>query len=175
MQIEECILGRRSIRSFRPGRVPDELILTGLQLASAAPSAGNTQEREYIVVRDRAQKERLMKAALGQRAILESDVTVAFCGDLDRISSRYGKRGREFYLLQDVAAAVQNFLLYIHSQGLGAVWIGAFNDSEVSRILCLPDHVIPVALVPVGIPGEVPRTPPRRELKEMLHWEKWTD
>ncbi|MEM2839179.1 MAG: nitroreductase family protein [Thermoplasmata archaeon] len=175
MDLESCILGRRSIRSFRPGHVPDEVILTGLRLASAAPSAGNTQEREFIIVRDRAQKERLMNAALGQESILESDVTVAFCGDLDMISSRYGKRGREFYIFQDVAAAVQNFLLYIHSQGLGAVWIGAFNDSEVSKVLGLPHHVIPIALVPVGKPGEVPRAPPRRELKEMLHLEKWPD
>lgn len=175
MELESCILGRRSIRDFRPGRVPDELILTGLRLASAAPSAGNSQEREYIIVRDRVQKERLMNAALGQESIIESDVTVAFCGDLERISARYGKRGREFYVFQDVAAAIQNFLLYIHSQGLGAVWIGAFNDSEVSEVLALPHYIKPIALVPVGKPGEVPQTPPRRDLDEMIHWEKWPD
>lgn len=175
MELENCILGRRSIRRFRPGNVPDELILTGLRLASAAPSAGNSQEWEYIIVRDRVQKERLTNASLGQRSILESDVTVVFCGNLERISARYGKRGQEFYVFQDVAAAIQNFLLYIYSQGLGAVWIGAFNDSEISDVLGLPYYVKPIALVPVGKPAEAPQAPPRRDLKEMLHWEKWSD
>ncbi|MDH4123491.1 MAG: nitroreductase family protein, partial [Thermoplasmata archaeon] len=89
--------------------------------------------------------------------------------------SSYGNRGEEFYVLQDVAAAVENFLLYIHSQGLGAVWIGAFNDAEVSRILALPPMIRPVAIVPVGIPGEVPARRPRRNLDDLIHREKWTD
>ena len=166
--------GRRSIRRFKRGSISDEVIRHGLELANAAPSAGNLQARDFIIVRQPAQKRALTEAALGQEEIKEADLAVIFCANLERISS-YGNRGEEFYVLQDVAAAVENFLLYIHSQGLGAVWIGAFNDAEVSRILALPPMIRPVAIVPVGIPGEVPARRPRRNLDDLIHREKWTD
>jgi len=174
MDLENCILGRRSIRRFKAGPVPDEVIMTGLKLANAAPSAGNLQAREFIIVRDPDRKKLLSEAALDQQEPTMADVVVVFCANLDRMSS-YGKRGREFYILQDVGASVQNFLLYIHSQGLGAVWIGAFNDTKVSEVLELPHVIKPVAIVPVGIPAEVPKNPEKRSLDEMTHREKWRD
>jgi nitroreductase len=172
MDIENCIMGRRSIRKYKPGRVSDEVIRRGIELAEAAPDAGNLQEREYVVVRDAAVKKALSRASLGQTQPQSADVVVVFCSSDSRISD-YGKRGIELYAPQDVAAAVQNFLLYIHSQGLGAVWIGAFNESQVCEALGLPRHIRPLAIVPVGMPGEVPRQSEKRPLNEKIHREKW--
>lgn len=118
MDVENCIMGRRSIRKYKPGRVSDEVIRRGIELAEAAPDAGNLQEREYVVVRDATIKKALSAASLGQPQPKTADVIVIFCSSEERISG-YGKRGIELYAPQDVAAAVQNFLLYIHSQGLG--------------------------------------------------------
>lgn len=173
MEIENCILGRRSIRVFRPGTVPDAVIRFGLELASAAPSAGNLQAREFIVVRDRALREKISEGALNQTGPVTSDVTVVFCSNMERISS-YGRRGLDLYVLQDVAAAVENFLLYIHSQGFGAVWIGAFNENAISEALELPPLIRLLAIVPVGISGEAPAPPRKRALDEMIHHEKWS-
>jgi len=174
MDIENCILGRRSVRKYRPGDVPDTVIRFGLELANAAPSAGNLQAREFVVVRDAEIKGKLSQAALGQSQPGMSDVTVIFCANLNRIAS-YGNRGAELYVLQDVAAAVENFLLYMHSQGFGAVWIGAFNENAVSEILELPKYIRPLAIVPVGLPGEVPSPSPKRPLNDIIHSEKWSD
>jgi len=174
MDIESCILGRRSIRRYRTGKVPDAVIRFGLELANAAPSAGNLQAREFVVVRDDTLKKALSEAALGQSQPEMSDVSVVFCANLDRVSS-YGRRGAELYVLQDVAAAVQDFLLYVHSQGFGAVWIGAFNENAVSTALDLPSFIRPLAIVPIGVPGETPRPPPKRPLDEMIHSEKWSN
>ena len=172
MDVENCITGRRSIRRYKPGRVSDEVIRRGIELAEAAPDAGNLQEREYIVVRDAATKKALSAASLGQPQPQTADVVVVFCSSDERISD-YGKRGIELYAPQDAAAAVQNFLLYIHSLGLGAVWIGAFNESQVSEALGLPRYMRPMAIVPVGLPGEVPRPSEKRPLDEKIHKEKW--
>ena len=172
MDIENCILGRRSVRRFRKGSVPDDVIMRGIELAESAPNAGNLQEREYIVVRNQGTKERLSAAALQQPQPSQADVVVVFCANLDRMGD-YGRRGTEIYVPQDVAAAIENFLLYIHSQGFGAVWIGAFTESEVSAALDLPKFIKPLALVPVGLPGEVPKTPSKRPHREKVHNEKW--
>lgn len=172
MDIENCILGRRSVRRYKQGRIPDEIITRGIELADAAPSAGNLQEREYIVVRDPAMKKALSDAALSQSQPTDADVVVVFCADLDKMGN-YGHRGTELYTPQDVAAAIENFLLYVHSQGYGAVWIGAFTESEVSAVLNLPKYIKPLALVPVGIPGEIPKPPPKKPVREKMHSEKW--
>jgi nitroreductase len=57
-------------------------------------------------------------------------------------------------------------MLVAYSLGLGTVWVGAFNEKEVSKILTLPDHLRPVAIIPVGYPAESPSRPgkvPREE------------
>ena len=172
MDIENCILGRRSVRRYKDGRVPDEVITRGIEMADAAPSAGNLQEREYIIVRDPGIKKALSSAALNQQQPADADVVVVFCADLDKMGN-YGKRGTELYTPQDIAAAIENFLLYVHSQGYGAVWIGAFTESEVSAILDLPRYIKPFAIVPVGIPGEVPKPPQKKPLSDKIHSEKW--
>lgn len=172
MDIENCILGRRSVRVYRPGGIPDEAIERGIELAEQAPCAGNLQEREYVVVRSREVKEKLSSAALSQPQPKEANVVVVFCANLERMGN-YGRRGAELYAPQDVAAAIENFLLFIHSQGYGAVWIGAFTESKVSEALDLPGYIKPLAIVPVGIPGEVPKAPSKRPLNEKIHYEKW--
>lgn len=172
MDIENCILGRRSVRRYKDGRVPEEVIARGIELADAAPSAGNLEEREYIIVRDQEIKKALSAAALNQPQPANADVVVVFCADLDKMGN-YGKRGTELYMPQDVAAAIENFLLYVHSQGYGAVWIGAFTESAVSSVLDLPRYIKPMAIVPVGIPGEVPKSPQKKPLSNKIHSEKW--
>jgi nitroreductase len=172
MDVENCITGRRSVRKFKRGNVSDELVRRGIELAESAPDAGNVQEREYVIVRDPEVKKALSAASLGQPQPQTADVVVVFCSSEERIS-KYGKRGIELYAPQDVAAAVQNFLLFIHSQGLGAVWIGAFNEAMVSEALGLPRFIRPMVIVPVGLPGEVPNPVEKRPLAEKTHMEKW--
>src|SRR3990170_390322 len=92
--------------------------------------------------------------------------------NLQRIG-KYGPRGRDLYALQDAAAATENLLLAAHAEGLGSVWIGAFDEGAVVRLLDLPRHVRPVALLPIGEPAEDPAAPERLPLSEILHWDRW--
>ena len=67
------------------------------------------------------------------------------------------------YCLQDAAASVQNMLLTVHGLGLGACWIGAFEEAPVSRILELPEHLRPVAIVSIGWTDEKRVRRPKRD------------
>ncbi len=67
-------------------------------------------------------------------------------------ASRYGQRGIELYSIQDVSCSIMCMMLVAHKMGLGTVWVGAFNEDELIRILDLPVHLRPVAILPIGWP-----------------------
>jgi nitroreductase len=84
----------------------------------------------------------------------------------------YGQRGK-LYAEQDATAAVENILLAVTALGLGAVWVGAFDEELVSEILELPRHVRPIAMIPIGFPGERPGRRSRYPIEMLTHYEKW--
>lgn len=173
MSILELVKSRRSIRSFKPDPVPEEDLMKILEAARWAPSAGNCQPWDFIIVTKDNLKRKLAMAALGQFWITEAPVVIVVCANIPRTSWRYGERGKSLYAIQDTAAATQNILLTAHALGYGTCWVGAFNEEEVRRVLNIPRDVRPVAIIPLGKPNEKPRAPPRIPLEEIIHWETY--
>lgn len=168
MDFWEAMGKRRSVRRFERGQdVPKEMVERLLEAAISAPSAGNRQPWHFLVVRDGETKMRLARAAWGQHFVAEAPVVIVVCADPGRSGWRYGQRGADLYCLQDTAAATQNILLAAVALGLGACWVGAFDEGAVTRVLNLPSHLSPVAIVPIGYPAESPYRPTRRALKEV--------
>lgn len=163
----ELMRSRRSVRRFTADPLPDGCEAKLLQAFLWSPSGGNAQPWHVRVVRDNEQKQRLCKAALSQQFVADAPVVYVVCADLDRAFKAYRQRGVDLYCLQDTAAAIQNLLLAAHAMGLGACWVGAFRERSVAEILELPEHLRPIAVVPVGIPDEQPRVPPRRPVEEI--------
>lgn len=164
----EVLEGRRSVRRFEGDRdVSDEMVGRLLQAAISAPSAGNRQPWHFFVVRKAETKLGLAQAAWGQHFVAEAPVVIVVCADPLRSGARYGRRGMELYCLQDTAAATQNILLAAVALGLGACWVGAFDEQVAAKVLDLPSHLRPVAIVPIGYPAELPPRPARRALGEV--------
>jgi len=172
MECIEAIKGRRSIRKFKDQPVEKELIGQLLDAAQMAPSAGNLQARDFIVISDKTTKQKLAKAAMGQSFIEEAPVAIVVIANIERSSHIYRSRG-ELYAIQDAAAGIENLLLAAHSMGLGACWVGAFDEAKVSELLGTPNKTKPVAIIPVGYPGEQASAPPRMVQDRLAHWEKW--
>jgi len=168
----DLIFRRVSIRKFTNEDVDDETLNLILEAANAAPSAGNLQARDFVVVRDKERKIRLAKAALKQMFIAEAPVVVVVCANYPRSMRVYGERGK-LYAEQDATAAVENMLLAVTAFELGAVWVGAFDESEVSKILNLPEFVRPMAIVPIGHPAEKPGRRSRYPVSMLTHYETW--
>ncbi len=172
MDVVKAIEERHSVRGFTDEDVPIDVIDEMLRLGNLAPSAGNLQARDFIIVRDVEMKKKLTKAAFGQRFVEEAPVIVVVCCNLNRIKN-YGERGERLYTIQDTAAAVENMMLYLVSKGYGTCWVGAFDEKEVGRLMGLPDFARAVAMIPVGRPKESGRTSPRLEQDTLVHMEKW--
>ena len=171
MDLFEAIRTRRSIRSFKKTNVNEEEVDRLLEAAISAPSAGNSQPWEFIIVRDRRIKHGLSVAALDQTFIEEAPVVIVVCANEARSEQRYGIRGVKLYSIQDTAAATENILLAANAMGLGACWVGAFREQEARRILETPLHVRPVAIIPVGYPLDNPSPRKRRSIEEIIHKE----
>ena len=169
MDVIEAISGRRSIRSFTEDEIDSETLTTILEAAIRAPSAGNRQPWEFVLVRSRAGRKALAAAAYGQEFIAQAPVAVVVCANRTRSAERYGDRGAELYCIQDTAAATQNILLATHSLGLGGCWIGAFDEIQVARLIGAPRDVRPVAIVALGKPAETRQPTNRMPLRAVLH------
>jgi nitroreductase len=171
MELLEAIKGRRSIRAFKQKDVPEEAVKKLIDAARHAPSAGNIQPWEFVVVKNLEVKRKLARAALNQASVEEAPVIIVVCTNERRSSMGYGSRGRTLYFIQDTAAATQNILLTAYSLGLGTCWIGAFNEDEAKRALNAPEGIRPVAIVPVGYPDETPSHRGIRPLNQIIHYD----
>jgi len=171
LDVFEAISSRRSIRTFEKRAVSDEQVGMLIDAARHAPSAGNIQPWEFVIVRDQQTKRQLSSAALNQAVIEGAPVVIVVCANEARSGQGYGSRGVTLYCIQDTAAATQNILLAACALGLGTCWVGAFREEMVRRSLNTPTDVRPVAMIPVGYPAESPAIRKRRTPDEVVHRE----
>ncbi len=160
MTISDAVKERRSIRKFLPKNIPETTLELLKEALIWAPSAGNLQARKFYFIFNDKIKEQLAGAALNQSFIAKAPLSIVACTD-SQIRMHYGQRGVGLYTIQDVAASIMGMMLVAHEKGLGSVWIGAFHEEEVVKILKLPENLRPVAIVPVGYPSSIPKAPPR--------------
>jgi len=171
MDVFEAIKTRRSVRAFTNQEVSEEEIEKIIDAARWAPSAGNIQPWEFIIVRKSEIKRELAVAALNQTFIEEAPVVIVVCANESRSAHGYGNRGATLYCIQDTAAAIQNIHLAAKALGLATCWVGAFREEEARKVLGIPRGVRPVAIIPVGHAAEKPRTPSRRPIQDIIHYE----
>jgi nitroreductase len=172
MELTQAIKTRRSVRRFTEKPVEDEKIKQIIEMGNLAPSAGNLQPRDFVVIKNQDTKQHLVNAAHGQKFIAKASYVIVVCANSQR-ASPYGNRGTDLYTIQDTAAAIQNMLLTIVDLGLSSCWVGAFNEKMVSDTLGLPSHIRPVAMLPIGYSDVVSGSGSRIPVEDLVHYEKW--
>jgi nitroreductase len=149
MEFDEVVKKRHSVRSYTAQIPADSNIVKILKAADLAPSAGGLKSRKVFVVRDQRIRRELANAAHHQEFVAQAPIVLVFCADLDMIAT-YGRRGSDLYCIQDTSAAIENALLKAVDLGLGACWVGAFEEEKILEICRLPTSLRPVALVTIG-------------------------
>jgi nitroreductase len=129
--------------------------------------------QEYIVVIDPITKRKLCEASLGQSQVEDASILIVVCSNTSRSVNRYKKRGTEFYSVIDGAFASMIILLSAVNEGIGASFVGAFEDNRIVKILGLPVHVKPIGIIALGYPAEKPERFERIELNNLVHYEKY--
>ena len=159
----DTIYRRRSIRKYTNESVDDEAMMAVIKAGMNAPSAGNQQPWQFVIIDQRPLLDKITEIHPYAQMLHEAPAAILVCGDLS-LEKHTG------YWVQDCSAAVQNMLLEIVDQGLGGVWLGVYpRDDRVSglRRLCgIPEGIVPFALIAVGHPGE------SKKLKNEFHGER---
>ncbi len=169
MDAVEAILSRRSIRKYTGDTIPDLVVNEILRAAMSAPSAGNEQPWQFVVIRNRRTLDRIPEVHPHSQMVKEASVAVLVCGDL-------GREKHKGFWVQDCSAATENMLIAAYSKGLGAVWLGIYPREDrvdgFRRMLEIPEDVIPFALIPIGYPAEKKPKEDRFNI-DRIHLEMW--
>jgi nitroreductase len=156
------LLAHRSIRAYRPDRIPKGALEAILAAAQSASSSSNLQTWSVVVVEDEARKARLAELAGAQKQIHQAPIFLVWLADLARAERLARLAGRpadglpffETFLLAaiDASLAAQNAVVALESLGLGAVYIGAIRNQPdaVAAELGLPPQVAPLFGLCIG-------------------------
>jgi len=161
LSLLDVIFNRASVRRYRKEPVPEKVLMNILEAGRRAPSAMNAQPWHFIVVTDAKIKEKLSRRRW-TGFLKDAAFIIVGCGEKDKK-----------WATVDVAIALQNMVLAAEAQGLGSCWIGDFDESEVKKLLNVPDNLKVVALVSFGYPAEKPSLRPKKPLEEIVHYNKF--
>lgn len=168
----EVIHERSSIRSYTDEPVTREQLEILVRAGMAAPSATNKQPWQFVVVDDKETLHALGADLPTSRMVQGAPAAIIVCGDLELAADGWLQQ----YWIQDCSAVSQNILLAITDLGLGGVWTSVYpaeNRMEiVSGILGLPEHIVPLNIIPVGHPA-AEATPMEKWDPAKVHWNQW--
>ncbi|MEJ6952418.1 nitroreductase family protein [Natronospora cellulosivora (SeqCode)] len=150
-QVMENIKARRSIRKYKDEKLSKEEIEYLLSAAMSAPSAGNAQPWEFVVIDNKEILNEIPKFHQYSSMLKEASHAILVCGNIDL--EKY-----QGFWVQDCSAATQNMLLAATAKDIGSVWLGVYPEEDriegLRKLLDLPDNVIPFSLVSLGYPAE---------------------
>jgi len=201
MPLDQAMSTQRAIRRLKPDPVDDALVLRLIELAEKAPTGSNAQNWEFVMVKDRAVKERLgalnrgafrLYGALGRRTmrndpamlrIIEAvqwqadhfaDIPVVIVACLRGFHLPFPPIAATSYY-GSIYPSVQNLLLAARAAGLGAalITLPLWSTFLARRALGLPWTVTPCAVVPLGWPRGRYGPTTRRPVGEVVHLDRY--
>ncbi len=178
----ETVHSRRDVRGgFRLGPVDDAVLTRVLEAAHAAPSVGFSQPWDFLVLRDRAVRERVHAHVAAARhayaaslpaaraaafrdvkveAILDTPLNIAVTCDPTRGGRHVlGRHTQPRTAPYSVVGAVQNLWLAARAEGLGVGWVSFGDERALAELLGLPSHLELVAYLCVGHVDAFPDEP----------------
>lgn len=170
LNLFEAIKDRRSIRRYQDQEISDEILVSLVESAHWAPSAGNINPRYFLSVKNPRTIEAIKSLSPGMFG--NPAAVIVLCADRAKAQEKAGTNGY-IYSIMDVAMAAQNLLLTAHALGLGSCVIRSFHAQAIGSLLRFPEHIVPELLVSLGYPeGDHPRGV-RPDLKRFYHKERF--
>lgn len=167
------IMTRTSVRQFTDRAISADTLENILKAGMAAPTAVNKQPWAFVVVTEREILDSLM-AEHPYSNLKTATAAIIVCGDMDLVLEGAARE----YWVQDCSAVTENILLAAHAYGLGAVWCGVYPNHEripgVTRVLGLPEHIIPLNIISMGYPA-AEQAPKDKWDPAKVRYQRWTN
>lgn len=176
----KLLQGHTSIRDYKNEDIPLDTLKNMLVSAQHAASSNFVQAYSVIHITDPEKKKAIATFSKNERQIYSAPVLLLFCADMKRLEYACEKQGTsiqndtlENFLVAviDTALFAQNFVVAAESQKYGICYIGGVrnNPEDISRVVGLPDKIIPLFGMTVGIPDETQSIKPRLPVGAILH------
>ncbi len=186
MDDQKYFSNRRTIRKYKNENIPDKVISQMLTDASHAPTTGNMQLYSVVVTRSDEKKARLAPAHFNQSIVIGCDVVLTFCADFNRFvkwcdvsDAKPGYDNFQSFMTAalDTIIVAQQFCTIAEMRGYGCCYLGTttYNAPQIAEVLGLPDRVVPITTITLGVPdGEAPLSD-RLPIEAILHIETYND
>jgi len=171
MNIYEIIEQRRSVRTYRDEDISDEKLKKILEAGRMAPSAHNSQEYKFVVVKDAEKRKALIEAASGQKFVGTAPIIIAAVS----LNPEYMLESGVPAYAVDLGIALDHMTLAAVEEGLGTCWIGSFSQKEVKKILNIPDNYKVAVMLTLGIADDEPGVKSRKKLDELVRYENFSE
>ncbi len=173
MEVSEAIRKRCSVRQFRDGIIPDDVLHRILEAARWAPSPFNTQPWEFIIIKDKETLNAISKYARYSGYLSEAPMAIAVI--VPPINSKFSwveSIGEPRFA---AAMSVQNMMLAAWEMGIGTCWV-SIEREKVAKILDVPDTHFVLTVIPLGYPETMPLEHDdklRKKIKDSTYYEKY--
>ncbi len=173
MEFYEVVNTRRSVRTYKPDPIPDDVMRRILDAARVAPSGSNRQPWRYVLVKNPDVRKKVANLCGGQTWIASAPLVVVACG-LDIHYDRGGYMGPMSFLL-DSAIGLTHLMLAARVEGVGCCWIGLFDNDAIRDLLDIPPDWNVAAVMPMGYPKEPVWGPTakRKTIEEITSVDQW--
>lgn len=176
MDIQNCILTRRSVRKFTAEAVSRETLEKIISLAAFAPSWKNTQIARYIAIENPDMLREICNTyapynaqTIGNCKTLIAQTFIKSRSGFERDGS-YSTDREGGWQMYDCGIAAQTFCLAAHDCGVGSVILGIFDRPGLEKYLDLPEDQELMALIAIGYPAEECAAPKRKEVSVLLSY-----
>lgn len=158
MAFMDLIRNRYSVRAYRADPVEEDKLITVLEAARLAPTAGNQQAFDLVVVRTEAHRDALHRI-YSPAWFVQPPLVIFACAAAER--------------KLDIGIVMDHLILAATDLGLGTCWVGAFDHDAASKFLGLPEGIEPIICTPLGYPADAPRPKQRKPLEALVRYDHW--
>ncbi len=180
MDIREVVRSRRSIRKYRAQPIPDELLDSIVDLARHAPSSMNGQPWTFTIIRDHLTKAGLAEIKNRFCPVEKQEYRADFLTGADAIViiavDRQSSHDRD---VENGVLAAATLMLAAQAEGVGSVYMSAYRQDEpavsaaVRDLVGMPADVMPISIVPLGLPDEAPAPKALKPLRDIIFRERY--
>ncbi|KKB35102.1 oxygen-insensitive NADPH nitroreductase [Bacillus thermotolerans] len=176
----DLLKSHASVRKYTDEPISDETFLELMETAQHAASSHFVQAYSVIRIKDEEKRKKLGELSKNEPQFESAALPLVFCADLKRLEKAVALHGKQIegstaenllVAVIDTALLAQNFVVAAESKGYGICYIGGVrnNPEAISELLELPDYVVPLFGLTVGVPAERNEVKPRLPVQAIVH------
>lgn len=183
---DRYFLERKSCRNFKPEKIDLSRIEEIIRQAEKAPTCGNMQLYSVVVTKEAQSLQKLSALHYNQPAAATAPCILTVCADFNRFTKwcrhNNAKAGYDNFhsfimAITDAVIFAQQIVTIAEKEGLASCYLGTvtYNAAEISDLLKLPEMVVPVAAISLGLPNEDGECTRRLEPEAIMHLETYRE